>query len=417
MAAVRIFAADPAVVPAVNGATLLDCYQRAKTISETVGIAQENITLAEAQIRTERGAVFPHINWIKTQEFQDTSGNTSGASAVASSLARSPIPTSFFQIQQPIFAGLRDWRALDIAKSVREQSKYNRVQADLQLLSDVATAFYNTFTLEQQLTVLQDVRKISQDRIEQLRHWVNVGRSREDEVISEETQMAVTDAQIEDTKRSLIEARHLLFFLTQVPVTTPLIDNRSLPALMSSEDALTLAWKRPDLLATAEMLRQANLNVRYAKGAHWPTVDAVGNYYTERVGFLSDIRWDATITLDVPLFEGGSTQAGVDLARSQEIIAQLTLARMKRDVERQVRSTNDSMQYALSTAVAYNKAVDMAIRNYKVQEREYSRGTISNLELLQTLRDTQNTRTQAILARASAKLNDVLLHVALGEGL
>ncbi len=135
------------------------------------------------------------------------------------------------------------------------------------------------------------------------------------------------------------------------------------------------------------------------------------------MGFLSDVRWDATFTLTVPLFEGFSTNAQVEQARSQQIIAQLTLGRQKRDVERQIRTAYNDLTLSQSQVSAYGKAVDLANRNYEVEQKEYRVGLINNLELLQLLNDMQTVKQQAAVANASAKLNDVLLRVAMGEGL
>ena len=104
-------------------------------------------------------------------------------------------------------------------------------------------------------------------------------------------------------------------------------------------------------------------------------------------------------------------------ARSQQIIAQLTLGRLKRDIERQVRTAFDDLRHARSEFKAYQKAVDLVEKNYQVQRQEYRRGLITNLELLRLLTDMQDVRRQSLAARANAKLNDVRLRIAMGEGL
>jgi len=402
-----------AVVP--SSVTLQECYAKAKKISETVGISAENIRLLQEQYRAEIGAVLPHIDWIKSQFYQQNQVN--GATGVAASSLLPTQPLSYFQLQQPIFAGFRDWDVISIAKSQQEQARLNQQQTDLQLLADVSAAFYAAFTLQDQLSVLQETRKLNEDQVGQLSHWVDVGRSRPSEVLSAETQLASLDAQIEDTKRQLAESRHLLFFLTGVPGDVPLQDNELVPSELIVENALTRAGKRPDLLSAAEAVNQADLTIRYARGAHLPTLGLTARAYTERTGFLSDVRWDATFLLDVPLYEGGSTQAQVRVARSQEIIARLTLARLKRDVERQVRTAYEDLTRAVAEVQAYDKAVQLALKNYDTQKKEYRLGIINNLELLQLLTNMQDVRRQWLVSRANARLDDILLRIAMGEGL
>jgi outer membrane protein len=324
---------------------------------------------------------------------------------------------SYFQIQQPIFAGLRDWSTIEITKSQREQARLQEQSTDLQLLSDVAAAFYAAYTLQDQLAVLMETRKMNQNQVDQLDRWVNIGRSRPSDLLSAQTQLASLDAQIEDTKRTWAESRHLLLFLTGVPADVPLIDQEPVAPGFTLDEALTRAGKRPDVLSSVEGLRQAELGIRFARGAHLPTLGLTARSYTERIGYLSDVRWDATFLLDVPLYEGGSTQAQVRQARSQEIIAQLTLGRLKRDVDRQVRTAYDDLLHAVSEVQAYDKAVELAKKNYGVQQKENRLGVTSNLELLQLLTNMQNILGQSLVSRANARLDDILLRVAMGEGL
>jgi outer membrane protein len=409
--------AGPAgAISPVNGVTLQQCFQRAQHISETLGISEESIRLVQEQYRERLGAILPHIDWIKSQFYQQGISFPASNGATSSSLLTVQ-PLSYFQLQQPLFSGGRDWAALKASKSLRNQAQYNRDTADLQLLSDVSTSFYTAFTLSDQLGVLMETRKLTGDRVGQLQHWVNLGRSREAEVLTAQTDLASQDALIESTKQSYAESRQLLSFLTEISTAPALVDDRIVTPSLSLDEALTRADRRPDIMAAVEAVNQADLQHRYAQGGHWPTLGLTGRYYTERAGFLSDVRWDATFLLDVPLFEGGSTQAQVLEARSQQIITQLMLARLKRDVERQVRTAYDDLTYSLSQVQAYDKAVDLAVKNYATEEKEYRLGLITNIELLQLLSNMQDIKRLGAAAHAALKLNDIRLRIAMGEGL
>ena len=139
--------------------------------------------------------------------------------------------------------------------------------------------------------------------------------------------------------------------------------------------------------------------------------------YTERTGFLTDVRWDATFLLDVPLYYGGSTQALVREARAEEIIAELSLARLKRDIDRQVRTAYDDFPHSVIEYQAYAKAVQLSDKNYEVQQQEYRMGVTNNLELLQLLTNMETLRLQWLIARSNARMDDVQLKISTGEGL
>jgi len=395
--------------------TLEECYARARQISETIGISAESTREAQAIYRAQVGAILPHIDWIGTQFYQEKVHNT--ATGIGGSALRSSQPESYFQLQQPLFAGFRDFNEAAILKSQREQAQINERLTDLQLLSDVSEAFYIAYTLQDQLKVLEETRKLNQDQIDQLSRWVDVGRSRPSELLSAQTQGASLDAQIEDTQRNLVAAHHNLEFLAAVPMETPLIDNLEVNKVLTVQEALERSNKRAELQHAQESVHQAQLGVNFAQGEHLPVLTFLGRYYTRRVGFLEPVDWDATFTLDVPIYYGGSTQANVRAARSQELIRQLELRHLRRDVDREVRTAYDNFVHSLSKAKAYDKAVQLARKNYTTQQKEYKLGVISNLELLQLLGNTQDLRRDSLVARAGAKIDDIRLRIAMGEGL
>jgi outer membrane protein TolC len=174
------YSIQAAEVPIVSTGpvTLQECYQRALRVSETLAISEATIRALEAQYRQGVSAVLPSLSWIKTQEFQDTPSDTASSSnTVQSSLLRSPIPQSYFELDQPLFHGLREFNALKAFKSARASGEKSRDQARLNVLSDVAQVFYTSVDLQQELDLYGHEHQITEDRIKQLQHWVDLGRS------------------------------------------------------------------------------------------------------------------------------------------------------------------------------------------------------------------------------------------------
>src|SRR5438105_1875003 len=63
---VQATAAAPPPSVSTAGVTLAECFQRARQISETIGISAENYRLVQEQYRAQVGSILPHIDWIKT---------------------------------------------------------------------------------------------------------------------------------------------------------------------------------------------------------------------------------------------------------------------------------------------------------------------------------------------------------------
>ena len=86
------FAESSSIAMSTAPITLQECYQRARQISETIGISAENVKVIQEQYRSEVGSVLPHIDWIKSQFYQQN--KNSGASGFGGSalLRRNPCP-------------------------------------------------------------------------------------------------------------------------------------------------------------------------------------------------------------------------------------------------------------------------------------------------------------------------------------
>jgi outer membrane protein len=400
-----------------SAVTLEQCYQKALQVSENLAISDQEIDQIAAIYRQGVGNALPYISWQMTQFWQDTSSVTESSTGVQGTLLRNRRPESFFQIEQPLFHGLRDFNAVKGFKAAKRSSELTKKQAELNLLADVAEVFYTSLDLQQELASLHSQRDLTEDRLKELQRRVRLGRSRDSEVISSQVELASLDAQLEDTRQRWHVARQTLQFLTEVPLSVPLVEESPVPTLPTVEDAHAKSMARPDLLAAGFTQEQERYRVRYAKGGYFPGLDITGKYYTERVGFNEDVKWDALLSLEVPIFRGFITRAEVQEARSQQIIADLNAARLKRQVRQEVETAHQNLRYATSQSQFYEKAVNLAQQNYKLQLEEYRLGLINNLQVLQVLTDLQDLKIRKLRSDAAMRVGHVRLRVATGQGL
>ena len=401
------------------GISLAECFTRARQLSESVRIDEEQIRIVESQYRQALSAVLPDIGWTRTYFIQEEQRESvqDSTESVSGTLLRNTRPESFFYVQQPIFNGFREFMSLKGSNALKARSEYLRDQAVLELLGDVSDAFYSAFGLQEELDVLQRSRKITQDRIEELNRRVRLGKSRSSEVLSAQVQLLSIDAQIEDAKRTHATLREVLRFLTGVEPSTPLVDARPAPTIGDVKVFMQRLGNRPDIRAAEEYREQTLYAVRYARGGYSPKLDVLGRYYTERVGFQEDVSWDVTFTLNVPIFQGGLVSAQVRQAKSNQTIADLEAMRLRRLAEQQIRTAVQNLTHSLARIEAYRKAVELAERNFQIQEREYRLGLINNLELLLVQNELQSLRQNLVRAVATAKIQDVELLIATGQTL
>jgi outer membrane protein len=403
---------------ATAGVTLAQAFERAIKVSESLALSENAIRELEARYREGIGGVLPHLSWIRTQFYQDTPDAVEGStSSVSGTLQRANRPESYFRLTQPIFSGFREFNGLSQIKATASAARWQREQAAQNLLADLASVFYTSLDLEQEVLVLETQQTLIEDRLKELQRRVRLGKSRDSEVLTAQVDAASLEAQIEETRRALASARQTLYFLTEIETNAVLIDDRPLPTLPNAQDAVAKSAQRPDLRAAEETRRSAEYAIRYARGDYWPTLGFTGNYYTERVGFQEDMKWDALFTLTVPIFEGFTTKSQVEAAKIRMKSTELQMSQLKRQVRQQVETAHKDLQYALSQTAAYDRAVRLEEQNYRIQQQEYRLGLITNLDVLRILQDLQELRLRRLRALAAAKMNEVRLRVATGQSL
>ena len=405
----------PAVWAGDGVLTLRECFEKALHQSETLGIREESIRIAEAHYLQALGTALPRLNVKATETIQDTEG-ASGDGEVGRTFTRRSRPEVAVTLRQPLFQGLREFRALKVSSAEKQKNVFELDRARQLLFFDVARAYYTVLELEEEKGILQSIRGTFRKRIEELKERVRLGKSRESEILTTESQVASLEAELERVKGSVKTAREMLGFLTGEPAEAKLTDEfRVPPSVKPLEGYVASLTSRPDLSASQEAVRLARGRVSYEKGGRFPTLDLEANYYPYRVGFLSDIDWDLLFTLNIPIFQGGATKGRI--REAQALLKQSELSRQEADrrAETDLRQAYHDLATARSREAALRRAEAKAAANYRTQSEEYRLGLVNNLEVLQALRDWQERRREANVSHYEIKLAYLQLLITSGE--
>jgi outer membrane protein len=379
-------------------ATLADCYQAALKRSQTLAVSFEAIAQAEERYKQAMGSVLPSVSVI-------------GQLFTQASPLGTVVPTNQnqyrFTANQPLFQGLREYAALRQTQSLVKASKQASTWAAWQLYSDTALAFNSVLAQEKNLADLQNELTLYGDRISFLQGWLNIGRAQDTDVLSIQSAQAQIKAQIEAAKYQLASAREMLAFLTGLPVDQALSDDQALPTALEPLDGYIGALdQRPDLLAAAANVQAAHEGVGIASGQHLPVVNATADYYPYRYSSETDVNWDAYLTFSMPIFMGGVINSQTRAAESAQRQAEATLEQARRQDLEALRSSYVKLTYDLSQESALVDAQDLSQKNYKAETRNFERGLVTNLDVLQAM-VTYVTTVQATDATHYAALGDL----------
>jgi outer membrane protein len=385
---------------------LNEYYAFALARSEVVATQGELIRQAEERYNQARATMFPTVDAIGTRTWHDRG-------------ARDPVTNprrqsnSRVTATQPIFGAFTLMAGLRQTKAEIGAQNEDYLNARVQLFRDVAQNFYDILSLEQDTKNLEEEIGLSLKREKELQDRVRIGRSRSGEVLSVQSSVSTLRAEIQRLQAQLNAAREAFAFLSGLPSATALRDTEPASATVEPlEGYLARRELRPDVKAARQRVVAAQESVTVARNAHLPSLDLTANRYFERSGSLSEVDWDVSLELTIPLYAGGGVQARVRERASQRDQAELEASRVSRAAEQDIRTSYQNTLLDRNQLDALEKATDASRKNYDAQARDYRLGLVTNLDVLQALTTFQENQRALDRARYTAKLNYLRLQAA-----
>src|SRR3990167_5615430 len=299
---------------------------------------------------------------------------------------------------------LQSTRLLVQAELAQTYLALRAVDTERRLVQDTATAYGDTLRLTQRRFEAGDVAEL--------------------DVISIQTELAATEAEVFALSRSRAELEHALAVLVGEPASgfalTPPNGARTLPVIPAGVPGTVLA-RRPDVAAAQASLLAAQARVGVAQAAWFPSVSLTGaaGYASPDIGDLfkwSARAWGIGALMSVPLFDGGRREAGVQGAQAQLDAAAASYRGQVLNAFREVEDQLSALRLLQNQSQAQGRAVNAAQRASAISETRYRNGLVSQLELLDARRNELLNRRQAQRVEAAQQQATVLLIRAIGGG-
>lgn len=388
--------------------TLQECYQLALKRSETIAIDAELIKETEGRFLQALSTALPQVSFISSDEWQDGSGS--------SAFTLKHVPSRRFNVSQTLFSGFKEFASIAGAKLERRQRKEQKARAEQLLLVDVANAFHLLLEQREDMAALDAIRIALVERLDELHERERLGRSRSSEAKTIETQLRSTEADLELARYKEEVTRHLLGFLTGLDQVPAITDNEVLLAPIEGADYfLSKADTRADVLEAETAWKVSKKEVAVAQAQLWPTVTADANYYTDRAGVSQDIKWDVTLEVNVPLFQGGQAVGGIKEALSKARQARWHYVERQRSAELDIEDAYTKVVAAFRISALLDQALTAAEESYRLQVEDYRLSLVNNLDVLQALQTLEAARRSDIHGRREAKRLYWQLRAAIGQ--
>lgn len=381
--------------------------------------AVARIAQAEAQTRIARGFLFPTLGG--DGSLQRVSQNPRGSVGRSTRTSYNIGMTAGYQLS--LFGA--DYQSANAAETRLEASRYDRETVALTVSASVATTYFQVLALRERIRIATDSLGTATRLLALLEEQRRIGTTSDLEVaqqrVSVASQRAAIPALVQAARESqaalaLLLGRNPQGFDPQGSGLTGM----TLPPVIGGLPS-ELLQRRPDIRTAEANLRAANLDVRAARAARFPSIalTADAGTATTALGSLfspASMLYTLAASLTAPIFQGGRLKGQEDLtkARYDELIEtyRTTILTAFSDVDNALSGVE---QFRLQ-AVYTQQAAAQAREAYRLAELRYRAGTIDFLTVLDTQRQmlgTDDALVQARLAHISALVD---LYKALGGG-
>tara|TARA_R110000787_G_scaffold8444_15_gene28354 strand:- start:15772 stop:17244 length:1473 start_codon:yes stop_codon:yes gene_type:complete len=195
-----------------------------------------------------------------------------------------------------------------------------------------------------------------------------------------------------------------------------------LEAIVPEGNPVLLLSRRPDIAAAEARVKAAGLRAEQARAAMLPslTLTASASTNTTEIADVLDpeqIAANLIAGLVQPLFTGGRLDAQRDAAVARAEAAVADYAASALDAWREVENALAADAWLAEQEEAQERALEEARLAEELAERQYTGGTVTIFNLIDSQTRRLNAESQLVSARASRAANRISYHLALGGGL
>lgn len=342
-------------------------------------------------------------------------------------------PPSIFTVYQAtvnvaytpdVFGGQR--RQIEANAALAEQQRFALEATFLTLTADVVTAAIQEASLRGQIQATQDIIKAETDQLEVVRNQFEVGGANRADVLTQESEVAATQATLPPLQKQLEQQHHVLLaligrFPSQQHGPHLQLASLRLPTALPVSLPSQLVEQRPDVRAAAAQLHQASALIGVAIANRLPQLSLTAQYGSIALTPASLFTpatavWSLGAAGTQPIFHGfallhqeRAAKAAYEMADAQYRNTVLTAFQNVADALR-------ALQLDAATLKAQQRATRAASDTFDLSRGQYRLGAITYVTLLNAERSYEQARLALVQAQAARYADTAALFAALGGG-
>ncbi len=407
------------------GSPALDhLVEQALAHSPDLAAAQATLEQSKYNLTAAKGVFYPQVALGLGAERTRTSGAATGGVAAPQlyNLYTGQVTVSYypdaFGLNQLVVRGQQ--AQVDVADDQLSAAR-------LTIAGNVVNTALDLAALDDEVAATQDSLRIQRQILDLTRTRYQYGATSQFDVLTQESQVASSEARLPQLQQARDAARHLLAtYLGEFPaqaggLVTPALAGLHLPEALPVSLPSALVRQRPDIRAAEAQLRAANAQVGEAVARMYPNLQLTGGFggqsnQTDALFDPASRLWNLAASLVAPLFDGGtlSAQKHATQAAYRAVFAnyQSTVLGAFRNVADVLRA----LQHDATLLDAQARAMRDAQQALTLVQAQYQAGGVDYLSLLASETQYQNARIALVQVQAQRFADTTALYLAMGGG-
>lgn len=393
------------VSPALQAENLSDVFNLARVSDPQIVSAKLDYEIAKEANPQALANLLPQISVQGGIAYADQQISSSGPTFARSSDGFSK--NLSLELRQSVYRHENYVRLEQAEREVAQAAAVYR-NAEQQLILRVANAYFEVLSTKAELTFAEAEKLAIARQLKQTRQRFKVGATARTDVQEAQARYDLAVAQEIAATADVAAAEDGLLEITGKRLTS-LQDLRQGMALVHPQPATPQEWlataeqQNPLLVAAGLGASISKLQLDAANAAYYPTVDAYASYgITDRTDFAFGNKTNEArvgLTVNVPIYLGGSRSSGVRTAdaRHQRALSQLLL--QKRQVQRNARQAFRGVTTAIRRSDALQQAVKSTTVALDATRAGFQAGTRTTVDVLNARRELFRARRDVTQSR------------------
>jgi len=323
-----------------------------------------------------------------------------------------------------VFGGQR--RQIEANAAQAEYQRFELEATYLTLTANIVTAAIQEASLRGQIQATQDIIKAETEQLGVVRNQFEAGATTRADVLTQESEVATTEATLPPLQKQLEQQHHLLLALIGRFPSQQHGPHLQLASLRRPTDLpvslpTQLVEQRPDVRAAEAQLHQASAQIGVATANRLPQFSLTAEYgslaLTPAALFTPAAAiWTLGATGTQPIFHGFTLLHQERAAKAAYDMAEAQYRNTVLGAFQNVADALRALQLDAATLKAQQRAVRAASDTFDLSRGQYRLGAITYVTLLNAERSYQQARLALVQAQAARYADTAALFAALGGG-